>query len=172
MDGYEFELQLQKLNPRLYLGGKCTEDFNPELGSTGIYLRDLRNQDDEALAKQIKTANLKPKAGVSARQARYYSTADTYLGGCTLRYVPEGNVYLPDKSLWAKGWREILLTLAKHKIIDLQKARKIFRCPSLGVSTWDTLSDDAKFNTHKFSKQEQLDYLAKEIYGRSYIGTE
>lgn len=160
MDAYEFEHKLQKLNPRLYLGRTPTDLFNGELGSTGIYLKGVRDAGSQQLANKVDTTVLGKAESVSAKHTRYLREADVYLGGVTLRHIPEGNVYLPDQSLWAKGWREIVLNLIAAGVVDLGKAREVFDRGDLGQSQWDLMSDLKKYNTHKFTRSQIYEYMA------------
>lgn len=161
MNGYDFERKLKRLNPELYLGRTVVDYFNGELGSTGIYLK-RRDPSGQSLANEVTSAVLGKPGSVSAKDARYLKEADLYLGGVTLKHIPEGNVYNPDQSLWAKGWREILLNLIASRVVHVERARKVFECPSLGYSDWDNMSDLQKYETHKYSREQVLDCLSKQ----------
>ena len=60
------------------------------------------------------------------------------LSGCPLDWVPEYTHYnLETGKILARGWRDILLVLANKGAINLERAKKIFRCNSLGEHTFD-----------------------------------
>jgi hypothetical protein len=160
MTGYELETKLKKLNPLLYLGRTEVDYFNGELGSTGIYLK-RRSIDAQKIANEADHTNFIKKDCITAGAMRNLRDNDEYLGMTTLRHIPEGNQYLPDQSLWAKGWREIVLAIVKRGHCTLERARRVFECPSLGQSDWDRMSDLQKFATHHFSQEQIREYLCK-----------
>lgn len=149
MNCWEFEKKLQKLNPRLYVGRNIINTYNPELGSTGLYLK-IRNPDDILTAKKARYVNFKDLGGVnqSAKTINDLEDGDTYLGMVTALYIPEGNWYNEDQSIRARGWREILCYLIKRGLVDVHKARKVFRREALGLEDYDKKSDLAKY--HRF----------------------
>ena len=129
MDCREFERKLKRLNPKLYVGNLIQHQFNNELLSTGIYFKD-ENPDKFSGIQELE------------------NQPDLYLGWITVKHVPEGNWYSDRGRVIARGWREILLNLASKKYIDLQKARKVFDCPSLGLSDYDKLTQEQKFQKY------------------------
>jgi hypothetical protein len=130
MTALEFERKLKKLNQRLYVSRTVNTTYNPELFSSGIYFQN-----------GSELTNLYPKKSLTVSEFEQYrevnETPDLYVSWCTWRHIPEGTWIAKDESIIAPGWRQILLKLSAKKYIDLQRARKVFSCPSLGLSTYD-----------------------------------
>lgn len=145
MNAWEFETKLRRLNPRLYVGKRINPAYNPELLSTGIYLKDQRDEDCVKVAEEASQISVDDEVEApSAAQLRRLAENDRYLGFCTVRHIPEGNWYDTKGKVTARGWRELLLCLSHLRLIDLQKARRIFNRPGLGVETYDRLTHQQK----------------------------
>jgi len=94
---------------------------------------------------EVGTDKIKEDYKFSAKESREIEENDTYLGFCTVKHVPEGNWYGENGRLIARGWREFLLLLANKNLIPIEKARRIFQCPSLGTSSYDKLDTQQKY---------------------------
>lgn len=140
MEASEFERKLRRLNPRIYLGKNINTEYNKELFSTGIYYKDGNN------GEKIDGSVLDAEGSKLAQ--KYNESPDLYLTFCTYKAIPEGNLYDDKGHIIAPGWREILLNLGKKNLISINKARKVFQCPSLGLSTYDNLSVIDKFKKY------------------------
>lgn len=146
MNWLEFESKLKNLNPRIYLQRNIISSFNPELMSTGIYFKDRVYGFDD----------VNRNVGSKTRKAiDRMNSIDEYLGFCTVKHIPEGNLYNKEGELTARGWREILLDLSRREFVDIKRARKVFKCPSLGLSSYDKLTDDEKSSNFLEKKQEK-----------------
>lgn len=141
MTSNEFAEKLYRLNPRIYLGKNINTEYNKDLYSTGIYIRGFND-----------TGTVDPAEGMSTeeliRLRKDNETPDKYIGWVTVRWIPEGNWYCKDGSILAPGLREILLRLIELKYIKEKRARKVFNLPSLGLSDYDKLSYEQKFEKY------------------------
>lgn len=139
MTALELEKQLKKLNPRLYISKALNTQYNPELLSSGIYVQGF----NDTGRVNLSDADLSTDEYQAAKHVN--ETPDKYLTWCTWKHVPEGNRYDDKMRITAKGWREILLILSSHNLIDIQKARKAFNRPSLGLEDYDRLTHQQKW---------------------------
>jgi hypothetical protein len=134
---FDFQKKLQKLNPLLYVRTNERSRLCRGLFSVGIYLKAPTRK------KQTKSGD---KALIHGTQQKYLDAIergdlDTFLMGVCYNYVPEYDVFDMDlERLLMPGWRSILTFLIKKQVIDAEKAKRIFRCKSLGTTDWDKSS--------------------------------
>jgi hypothetical protein len=144
---FDFQKKLQKLNDKLYIKIDERTSIGTGLYSTGIYLKRAER------AKVNTTSG--DKALIYGQQQKYLRALekgdlDHYIMGVCLNYVPEYDIFdLAREKLLMPGWRSILLQLWRKKIINIEDAKKVFRCKSLGISDWDNLSFFAKMRKCK-----------------------
>jgi hypothetical protein len=133
----DFKAKLAKVNHLLYVyDEKASENFRKQKVS-GIYLRGGRRKGGIATWEKHEAADKNAIAYIEADEKGEF---DTFCGGCNLDEMPEYDIYdLEWGRMVNMGWRSTLLMLAKRGFINLDKARKIFNCPSLGESDYDRL---------------------------------
>lgn len=160
MNCWEFEQKLQRLNPLLYVGRNIIYSYNPDLGSTGLYLK-KRDRSSIETAKQARSVNFKAIGGSNQaeQKIRELEEEDTYLGMVTAKYIPEGNWYNEDESIQARGWREIVSYLIKKKLVDATKARRVFERAALGLEDYDKKSDLIKYQRFYPPKPKKYEVL-------------
>lgn len=139
MDSGEFIYKLKRLNPRIYLDlNHRVYSTNPILGSSGIYLKDVKDAPVQSDSKEAQELNSAP---------------DLYIGWMTHGYVPEGDEFdLKTGKLLSPGWRSILKKLTNKKYLPEEKTRKVFRWYP---STYDTLTYDEKLAFERRDKCQQ-----------------
>lgn len=140
----DFKYKLAKLNPNLYVR---TDDSTKMEGlhHAGIYL------------KQVKQAGLSydTKGRGSVNVERYFQelesgNLDKFLCGICIEWIPEFDIFNKEYTkISIPGWRTTLLRLVQSKAIELDKARKVFNCSSLGLSDYDKLNFFAKMQFAK-----------------------
>lgn len=133
---FDFIQKLQKLNPKLYANTEQRTYIMRGVWITGLYLKQPKR-------KKVSTGS---RLAVLSEKQRQYMEAmekgelDKFVGGVGLVYVPEYDIFdIEQYKLMLPGWRTILLNLAKQKVIDLDKAKRVFKRSSLGQSDWDNM---------------------------------
>lgn len=131
----DFTSKLKKLNSKLYVKMDQRQIIRG-LGHSGIYL------------KQAKQAGLSYDTKDRGHHLvnRYYQELesgqlDKFICGVCLEWIPEFDIYDDEYTkIVIPGWRTTLLRLVQAKAIDLDKAKKVFKCKSLGESDYDKLN--------------------------------
>jgi hypothetical protein len=140
-----------------------TFDFNAAIAllNKGVYI-DVSNittyvkTGEKALAVKRRTA--RRKAATSAKQRNeadsldlrflddeVQGTKDEFLMAIPYPWVPEYDE-LDGKTgrVIKRGWRSAALSLVRKNICTIEQARKVFKCRSLGESTYDKLGYEGK----------------------------
>lgn len=141
---YTFDLQakLQKLNPKLYVETRHGWQVNEDFTVVGIYLKKPRRKQQKVKGHAL-IANTAERR--KTLEAGYFGLRDEHVGSCDKQFVPEYDIFDLEKGeMLAEGWRTIVCSLAKRKVVSLEKARKVFRSSSLGEQTYDKLGFDQK----------------------------
>jgi hypothetical protein len=127
MDINTFQEKLKELNPNLYIDfNHRILSLNPELGTSGIYLRGRKREKIKSNKREADILN---------------DQDDDYVAWCTHKWVPEGNEYNPQGRLISLGWRTILRRLIAKKVVDSSKAERVFGWEE---SDYDRMTDDQK----------------------------
>lgn len=127
MDILSFDERLKKINKNLYIDfNHRVYSLNPELGSSGIYLKHKKRT---------------PIPGTTADVRLYNDQDDSMIAWCTHRHVPEGNVYDKTGRLIAIGWRAILSRCVKQNVCSKYKAEKVFGWEE---SDYDRMDDEQR----------------------------
>lgn len=127
---YLFDLQskLKKLNSNLYIKGG------------GLYLREHKRATNTLKDHEL---HYDLAAGKYLKDL-YTGQVDTYIEALAKEYMPEYDEFDTEKGiLRVKGWRSLLCSLVKKKIIKLESAQRIFSS-SLLEQTYDKLGFDGK----------------------------
>lgn len=133
---YLFDLQtkLKKLHRDLYVHVDEVNNMHCGLVSSGIYIKNsTRAQDNTGSGKNYANAQTRKHLEdlESGQRAKFV------MGVC-LNYVPEYDIYdLTRDKILMPGWRTIATRLVKLDIVTLDKAKKVFKCRSLGETDWD-----------------------------------
>lgn len=112
-----FEEKLKKVNPNLYIDKEhITYATNPELGSSGIYLKNRRRDyiNPTGLEYDYKKA------------VETHNAADDYITWVTKHIVFESDQFTEEGKRVALGWRTIVKKLVKDNLITSKKAKAIF----------------------------------------------
>lgn len=140
---FDFHSKLRQLNPTLYVMTDNKKQVKGDWWTTGIY-----QKQGERIKKRISKGNLHygNKFGGGDYLRKVYSgEIDSFIMGCPVGWVPEYTVFdLSQFEILAMGWRPILIRLAEKRLISVEKARKVFNCPSLGLSDYDLISTEDK----------------------------
>jgi hypothetical protein len=133
---FDFQNKLSRLNKNLFVdvSQKRTINHDKDSYSVAVYKRNGK--------RFSRTANDQVVSNDAQRYLERVNSGETeYLGGISYPEVPEYDVFNYENStLLRKGWRTFLLQLVEKRICTLDEARKAFRCPSLGASTYDRSS--------------------------------
>lgn len=135
---FDFNSKLKRLNPNLYCGGNSATVFDAEWRSIGIYYR-RTVQEAKMTSALMAHASDDERAYIKRREE-----GDEFVSGVTINWVPEHPKFSPKGKLLAKGWRSIVLELVRKGFVSIDRAKKVFNCPSLGESDFDKLSYDGK----------------------------
>ena len=126
-----FNEKLTKLNPRLYIDQKTPKPWCGHL-LAGIYLKSPKRAKRRFFKSDYHGDAAKY---ISALEAGYL---DQHVSSICLDLIPEWDIWdLNNRMIKVRGWRTVLLELARKKVIDLEKARKIFSCSSLGLTDYE-----------------------------------
>ncbi len=139
-----FKDRLKRLNPQILIDEENATKLQG-LRHAGIYL------------KAVKQAGLSldTKGRGHGRVEKYYAALESgelnkFLCGVCLEWLPEYDIFNAEYTKIAvPGWRTILMQLIQKKVIDRDKARKVFSCPSLGEADYDRMSFFAKMQFAK-----------------------
>ena len=146
MYNFDLETRLQRLNPRLYIERRVVNKGLKEFTLTGIYLKQPRRKKINISQADIHYA----KDGGDKYLYDIQSGArDQYVCGVALEWVPEYDWFewddqLNEMNLVAPGWRRIVTKLVSKGLTTFDRARKVFRCSSLGEHTYDKLGFAAR----------------------------
>lgn len=117
-----------------------------DMYSSGLYYKQGRRDTGTTAAE---------RALVHASQRTYLEAIeagelDKFICGVSINFVPEYDRFdIEECKILMPGYRTILMRLVKDNLISLDKARKVFDCPSLGESDYDKLNFMQKYNWAK-----------------------
>lgn len=132
----DFNLLIKKLNDRLYVKTDERKEIAEGFWVTGIYYKE-----PERVISRYKNN----KNAVHGQHEKYLNALeagelDKFITGVCLNVVPEYDIFdLAYNRMLAPGWRKIVLKLVQHKLCTLEKARKVFKCSSLGEHDYDKM---------------------------------
>jgi len=121
-----------------------------EIYSHGIYYKAEKRQSPTLGTEHLHSSQAKYLEGLESGQL------DTFICGIPAGEVPEYEVFdFEQTRILMTGWRSIIMALVKQKLVDLDKARNLFNCQSLGESDYDKMDFFKKFEfAKKLAKKE------------------
>lgn len=138
----DFHAKIQQLNEQLYVRTSERNRVTDEIGSFGLYHKGQRQKID--IAKNRRNAvDHHHEVYLNALES---GELDKFICGVPADYVPEYDVFdFVHTRILMPGWRTIVMSLVKKKLVTLDKARKVFQCSGLGESTYDKMEFFDKF---------------------------
>ena len=129
----DFYKKLKKLNPNVYFDFENTHyHTNPSDGTCGIHIKERNDAHDI------------PMLGSTSRDRmevdKYKSRGLSYLCYTNSKFVPETSRYNKDGIITSPGKREILHRLIEKRLIDKERAERVFQVGMLGQYDWDKMS--------------------------------
>lgn len=135
----DFQDKLICLNPLLYVNNEKAQLRMKEHGFLvgGIYLR-----------KAIQNRSIKKdhwhyadsKKERDFLEASHNGRMDKFVTGLTVNHIPEYDYFDKESGkLLARGYRTILQILISKRLVDGWKAKRVFRCSSLGEADYDRM---------------------------------
>lgn len=149
---FDFQNKLKKLNERLYVNTEKVNRIAAGVFATGIYLKSGgRNKVSEKL-----NVNYADSSVQGYLRGLKSGEQDTFVCGVSTNFVPEYDVYdLDREKILMPGWRTIALALVRKELCTIEKARRVFRCKSLGDTDWDKLQFPQRLQWAKGDRPER-----------------
>ena len=145
----DFQAKLKRLHPDLYVKTDERTKNGANFWISGIYLK-ARRQPSKIKADR----NL-----VHAQHEKYLNALesgelDKFVSGVCLNHIPEYDIFdFALTRILAPGWRKLAMRFVAVNICTLERAQKVFNCPSLGESDYDNMNFFKRFNWTKKGTQ-------------------
>jgi len=143
MDIGNFKTKLTKLNSRLFIKSDSAKK-DGQFRFSGIYYKEPERDKISASSGDRNYAHVSQQKYLNELAA---GNLDKFICGTCIDFIPEYDIIDTERSrIVAAGWRSILLRLVSLKLTTMDRARKVFSCPSLGEADFDRASFFEKLN--------------------------
>lgn len=144
---YSFDLKskLKRLNPNLFIDDSAKSHVYGDFYVSALNLNRFKRSD----AATTSEYNSLTKEAREWLQDYDKGLLPEHVCSVPTGWIPEYDIFAFDKEkktsrYVARGWRTVLIILAQKGIVTLDKARRVFDRPGLGVDTYDRLTRDEK----------------------------
>lgn len=140
---YTFDLNaaLKRLNKELYIESANIGTYTT--GERAVAIKRRKPKRKEALKASHLNQTSNEDRGFLDDEVQ--GTKDEFVMAIPYPYVPEyDQIDFKSGRILKRGWRTAALILVKKNICTIEQVRRVFRCSSLGESTYDKLGYEGK----------------------------